>query len=67
MYSYYSYYGCYRVAGTAIKVTSGTAIRTTYSTAVKIASRIGGAASKINRAFYGASCGASYRRYCGHY
>ena len=59
MYSYYSCCNCYRVAGAAIRVTSGIAIRTTYSIAVKIASKISGTASEINKAFY--------RRYCGHY
>ena len=43
--SYYSYCGCYGVAGAAIKIASGTAIGTTYSTAVEIA---GG----INKVFY---------------
>ena len=52
IYSYCSYYGCYRVAGAAIKVASSTAIRTTYSTAIKIASRIGGAASRIGGGSY---------------
>ena len=55
VYSYCSYCGCYRVVGVAIKVTNSTAIRTIYSAAVKIASRIGEAASGIS--------GGSYRDY----
>ena len=54
-----SCYSCCRVIGAVIKVTSGTAIGITCSTAVRIASRIGGTASGINRAFCGASCRAS--------
>ena len=56
IYSCCSCYSCCRVAGAAIKVASSTAIRTTYSAAVEIASRIGGAASRIGRG----SCGNSY-------
>ena len=52
--SCYSYYGCYRVAGAAIKVASNTVIRTTCSIAVGIASGISGAASRISRGSYGA-------------
>ena len=46
-----SYYGCYRVAGAAIRVTSGTVIETTCSIAVKIASGIGGAAVELAEVF----------------
>ena len=46
-----SYYGCCRVAGAVIRVTSGTAIKTTCGTAVGIASGINRASY---RAFYGA-------------
>ena len=49
IYSCCSYYGYYKIAGAAIKVTSGVIIRTTYSTAVGIASR-------ISEGFYGGSC-----------
>ena len=51
-----SYYGCYGVAGAAIRVAGSTVIRTTCSTAVGIASEIGGAAGKIS----GGSCRDSY-------
>ena len=47
-----SCYGCCKVAGAAIKVTSGTAIGTTYSTAVKIAGGIGRTASGIGGGSY---------------
>ena len=60
MYSYCgccSCYGCYRVAGVAIRVTSGIAIRTTYSTAVGIASR-------VSKGFCGHCCGYYYKDFC---
>ena len=56
IYSYCSYYGCYRVVKAVIKITSGTAIRITCNIAVKIASGIGEVANKISRGF----CGDSY-------
>jgi hypothetical protein len=40
--SCFSYCGCYRVAGAAIRVASGAAIGITCGTAVGIAGRIGG-------------------------
>ena len=61
IYSCCSCCNCYGVVGAAIKVTSSTAIGTTYSTAVKIASGISRIASGISKAFYKASCRASYR------
>ena len=61
IYSCCSYYSCYRVAGAVIKIASSIVIRTTYSTAVEIASKIGEAASKINKAFYKTFYRASYR------
>ena len=51
MCSYCGCCGCYRVARAAIRVTSGAAIGITCGTAVKIASGIGGAASKIGISF----------------
>jgi hypothetical protein len=50
--SYYNYCGCCGVARAAIKVVSGVAIGTTYSAAVKIAGKIGKAASGIGGGFY---------------
>ena len=56
MYSCFSYYSCYRVAGAAIGVTGSTVIRTTYSAAVGIAGGIGGAAGggvAVGTAYWG--------------
>ena len=54
VYSYCSYYSCYRVAGAAIGVAGSAVIGTTCSAAVGIASGIGRAAGGIGRGFCGA-------------